>query len=170
MKFPSNDELQNLINHYHNGRYNEAETLALSLTQDFPEHQLSWKVLGILFSQAGRKAEALCATQKAVELEPKDAEAQYNLGNIFQLVGKLDEAIVSYRQAVLLKPDYYQAHYNLGVKLEEKGELKSGVYSQEEEMSQSHPTARMLPFVLESTKIKSNNLIFDKKPKIERKT
>ena len=37
--------------HYHNGRLEEAEKLALSITQDFPEHQFAWKVLGAVMRE-----------------------------------------------------------------------------------------------------------------------
>ena len=57
---------------------NEAEKLAISLTQKFPKHQFSWKILGIVLNQKGRIAESLIPCQKAVQLAPHDVDAHYN--------------------------------------------------------------------------------------------
>ena len=58
---PSKEQLDNLLDHYQKGRIVEAEKLGLSLTDAFPSHAFSWKVLGALFGQTGRHAEALRA-------------------------------------------------------------------------------------------------------------
>jgi len=50
---PSKAEINNLLQQYQNGRYDDAEKLALSITERFPEHQFAWKVLGVLFWQSG---------------------------------------------------------------------------------------------------------------------
>ena len=110
---PSEDQLRRLIEHYKKGRFSEAEKLAISLTQQFPKHQFSWKVLGALFKQTGRLNESLITNQKSVQLSPKDAEAHYNLGNTLNELGRLDDAEASYNQAIALKPDYTLAHLNL---------------------------------------------------------
>ena len=43
---PSQKQLNTLSEHYQNGRLEEAEKLALSLTQEFPTHPFGWKALG----------------------------------------------------------------------------------------------------------------------------
>ncbi len=70
-KSPSQTELNTLLEHYQIGRYDDAEKLAVLITQQFPEHQFVWKVLGALLGQKGMKAEALNANQKAVQLVPQ---------------------------------------------------------------------------------------------------
>ncbi|SVE29471.1 uncharacterized protein METZ01_LOCUS482325, partial [marine metagenome] len=74
-KSPSQTELNTLLEHYQNGRYDDAEKLAISITQEFPNQQFSWKVLGAVFKKTGRISEALVAIQKSVALAPEDAEA-----------------------------------------------------------------------------------------------
>ena len=120
---PSQSKLDYLLEHYQNGRYDEAEKLAVTITQEFPKHQFAWKVLGQLFGQTGRTSEALNANKKAVALSPQDATARYNLGITFTELNRLDEAETSYRQAINLKPHYVEAHSNLGVTLRELGRL-----------------------------------------------
>ena len=120
---PSQAQLSSLLEHYQNGRFGDAEKLAISITHEFPRHQFGWKVLGAVLGQTGRKSEAVNANQKAVELSPQDAEAHSNLGNTLKELGRLDEAEASLRQAIALKPDLAKAHYNLGATLKELGRL-----------------------------------------------
>ena len=49
---PSQEQMRVLFEHYQNGRHGEAEKLALTITQEFPEHQFAWKVLGASLKQA----------------------------------------------------------------------------------------------------------------------
>jgi len=121
---PSQQQLNSLLGHYQNGRFSNAEKLAVHITQDFPEHPFAWKVLGALFKQTGRLSESLIANQKSVQLSPKDAEAQSNLGVTLQELGRLDEAEASYKQAIALKPDFAKAYSNLGATLQELGRLE----------------------------------------------
>ena len=111
---PSQAEIQKLINLYQNGQYGDAETLAISITEQFPDHQFSWKVLGAVLIQTGRISESLVANQKSIKLTPQDAEAHNNLGNTLKELGRLEEAEASYTQAIALKPDYAEAYNNLG--------------------------------------------------------
>ena len=122
-KVPSAEQLNSLLKYYQTQRYSDAEKLAMSITQEFPKHQLGWKVLGALYGQSGRNSEAVNANQKAIALSPEDTEAHSNLGNAFKELGRLEDAEVSYRQAIELKSDYAEAHSNLGVTLQELDRL-----------------------------------------------
>jgi len=120
---PTQQQISNLLEHYQNGRFSDAEKLAVHITQDFPKHQFAWKVLGAVLRATGRKSEAVDANQKAVALSPQDAEAHSNLGITLKELGRLDEAEASYNQAIAFKPDYAEAHSNLGITLKELGRL-----------------------------------------------
>ena len=117
-KNPTQSQLSSLLEHFQNGRLNDAEKLAVSITREFPEHQYAWKVLGAVFGATGRKSEAADANQTAVTLSPQDAAARNNLGITLHELDRLDEAEASYRQAIALKSDFAEAHYNLGVTLQ----------------------------------------------------
>ena len=95
---PPQEQLSSLLEHYQNGRFNEAEKLAVSITNEFPTHQFAWKVLGAVLNQLGRISESVVAKEKAVQLAPNDAEAHYNLGNTLKELGRLDEAEASYNK------------------------------------------------------------------------
>ena len=120
---PSQYQLNSLLKYYQTGQSDDAEKLAKSITQQFPQHQFAWKVLGAIFGQSGRTIEAENANQTSVALSPQDAEAHYNLGITLKELGRLDEAEASYTKAIELKPDSAEAHSNLGITLKELGRL-----------------------------------------------
>ena len=121
---PSQEQLNSLLELYQTGKYPDAEKLSLSITQEFPKHQLGWKVLAVVLKLTGRINESLVASQKSLQLEPQDSEAHNNLGNTLKKLSRLDEAEVSYRKAITLKPDLAEAYYNLGNTLKEQGRLE----------------------------------------------
>ena len=120
---PSQQQIDNLLELYQAGKYDDAEKLVSPLTKKFPKHSLSWKVLGAALKQTGKINEALIPMQKSVQLSPQDAEAHNNLGITLKELGKLDEALVSYRKAIILKTDHAEAYSNLGNTLKELGKL-----------------------------------------------
>ena len=126
---PSQQKLDSLLEHYQNGRFNDAEKLATTISKDFPNHQFAWKVLGVVLGATGRKYESLDANRTAVALSPQDGEAHYNLGVTLKELGRLEEAVASYTQAIALKPDFAEAHSNLGTTLKELGRLEEAVAS-----------------------------------------
>ena len=120
---PSQKQLSTLLEYYQNGRFNDTENLAMSLTQEFPKHPFAWKVLGAVLNQLGRIPESVVAKKKVVKLAPNEAEAHSDLGNTLKELGRLDEAEASYNQAIALKPDFAEAHSNLGWMLQGLGRL-----------------------------------------------
>jgi protein O-GlcNAc transferase len=122
-KVPSQQQLSSLLEYYETGQYGDAEKLAKSLTQQFPQHQFGWKVLGAVLKQTGRITDSLTPMQKSVQLVPQDAGAQNNLGTTLQELGRLDEAEACYKQAIVSQPDLAVSHYNLGITLNELSRL-----------------------------------------------
>jgi len=121
---PSQQQLNSVLEYYQTGQYGDAESSALSLTQEFPTHPFGWKVLGAVLNQTCRINDSLTPMQKSAQLAPQDAEAHYNLGNTLKELGRLDEAEASYKQAIVLKPEYAEAYSNLGNTLQELGRLE----------------------------------------------
>ena len=109
---------------YQSGQYEMAKNLALSITKQFPNHNLTWKVLATIYGQAGQMDEALMASQKAMRLDPKDAEAHNNMGFILFKLNRFHDAEVSCKKAIELKADFAEAHNNLGITLENLSKLE----------------------------------------------
>ena len=124
---PSQQQIDNLLELYQAGKYDDAEKLAASLTEKFPKHPFSWKVLGAVLKQIGKINEALILMQRSVQLFPQDGEAHNNLGSTLQDLGRLEEARQSYEQAIKLKPDFAEAH--LALALIKKFNVKDEQYS-----------------------------------------
>ena len=120
---PSEVEMNNLIKYYQNQEYEDAERVALIMTEEFPYNEFGWKILGAVYQQKGRYSEALNANQKVVTLSPRDAAGHSNLGAILKVMGRIEEAKESLRQTIALKPDFIEAHYNLGIILQDLGRL-----------------------------------------------
>ena len=120
---PSQQQLNSLLGNYQNGRFVEAERLALSMTNEYPAHPFPMEAFSAILKHTGRITESLSACQKVVELSPEDAEAHSNFGAILQDLGRLEKAELSYRHAIGLKPEYAEAHSNLGNTLKELGRL-----------------------------------------------
>ena len=116
---PSNEQQQSLLNCFQGKQYEQAEQLALSMTGDFPEHGFGWKVLGAVLNETGRHADALIANQKAVQVNPEDAEAHNNLGLTLRELNRLEEAEKSFRSAISFNSDFAEGYNNLWLALKE---------------------------------------------------
>src|SRR5881398_2034235 len=75
---------------------------------------------------------ALGEFRKAVEIDPKDPTAQYNLGKELKAGGDTADAIAAFQRAIELKPDFEEAHYSLGIALREQGQTQAGQKELEE--------------------------------------
>ncbi len=128
-KHPSIEDVNTLIALFNEGRYTETVALAQTMTRHFPLYGLGWKVLGAVFRQMGRSADALVPMQKATALLPNDDEVHSNLGVTLHDLGHLEEAEACYRRALELKPNFAQAHSNLGNILMERSHLDEAATS-----------------------------------------
>ena len=126
---PSQQTIDKLQEYLRKRQYDDAMRLALSLTNDFPQHQFGWKVLGALFRQLGMISQAVNANQTAVALSPQDSEAHSNLGVTLKDMGRLEEAEASLSQAILLSPQDAEVHNNFGNTLKELGRLEEAEVS-----------------------------------------
>ena len=126
---PPLELLNSLRVHYQSGQLIAAEKLAMRITQEFPKHQFTWKVLGAILGETGRQSEAIKANQIAVTLSPQDAEAHSNLGVILTGLGRLDDALASFDQATALETNFIEAHNNKGIALQALGRLNEALVS-----------------------------------------
>ena len=160
---PSQQQLNDLLKYYQTGRYDDAEKLSLSITQEFPKHIFAWKVLGAVLKQTGRINESLIITQKTVQLDPQDAKAHNNLGIIMKELGRLEDAEASYKQAIKLKPELAEAHSNLGFIMQEIGRLEEAcsAFTQAVNLKPDFTDAYAnLAFVIKNVRFTSSNIKF----------
>jgi tetratricopeptide (TPR) repeat protein len=74
-------------------------------------------------------AGAAAAHRRALALDPKLAQAHYNLGNALRDQGDLAGAVAAFRRAIELRPDYAEAHCNLGHAFVRQGQFAPAVCS-----------------------------------------
>ena len=66
------------------------------------------------FGEKKKFDEAIAEHRKAIDVDPKYADAHNNLGVALAEKNNLDEAIAEYRKAIEIDPKVALAHYNLG--------------------------------------------------------
>ena len=121
---PSMEKINTLLDHFQNGRYEQAKFLAELFTRDFPEHSFGWQVLGGVLKETGYVEEAIDAFKKSLLINPQDAIAHSNLGISLKDLGEFEEAEKILRNAISLNYNYAPAHNNLASTLKELGKYK----------------------------------------------
>jgi tetratricopeptide (TPR) repeat protein len=84
---------------------------------------------GINYSIQGRYADALAAYDKAVFINPGNADAWNNRGIALENLGRYSDAASSYDKALTLQPMYSEAWYNRGVALRKMERYADAVVS-----------------------------------------
>jgi predicted O-linked N-acetylglucosamine transferase (SPINDLY family) len=101
--------------------FHAASTLALSMTQRFPDRGLGWKILGAVLPTRDSYDNAIVALQTAARLMPRDAEAHINLGLTLAKAKRFSEAEFHLHKALEIKPGFAAAHFRLAVAYELQG-------------------------------------------------
>jgi tetratricopeptide (TPR) repeat protein len=78
--------------------------------------------LGNVYLASGDYDRAIAAYDKALQLNPGDADAYNNRGTAYGHKGDHDRAIADYDQAIRLQPDLAEAYNNRGIAFEAKGD------------------------------------------------
>ena len=101
------------------GQYVDAETLYRRTLERNPACWLAYLNLGEikLHGSPAELQQAVSHLQRALELNPRSAEAHNNLGLAWQRLDRLGDAVREHREAIRLMPGLAEAHYNLGIAL-----------------------------------------------------
>jgi tetratricopeptide (TPR) repeat protein len=78
--------------------------------------------IGVALYQKGRLDQAIAEFNKAIELNPRDAEAYNYRGSAYLKKGQIDRAISDYDQVLRLKPRYAEVYTDRGVAYGAKGQ------------------------------------------------
>jgi tetratricopeptide (TPR) repeat protein len=100
--------------HFQLAYWRDSETLFRHAIAAVPDNYLGYDNLGKALQDQGRKEEAVACWNKAVQLAPQYAQAQYNLGTVLLEQGKEEEAVLHLKAAVKAAPGDANAHQNLG--------------------------------------------------------
>ena len=106
------------------GRKLEAAKYYASLIKHGTKDYRVFSNYGSLLNEIGKHKAAELELKKAISLNPKYANAYYNLAVVFIGQGNLEKAELELKKAIKLKSDFAIAHYNLGFILKDLGRLK----------------------------------------------
>ena len=109
------------------GRCDEAVELCKRGLSAAPEARALWRALGLAELACERNARARVAFDRALALDPGDAETHYNRGVALQAGGKRRAALHCYARSLALDPGLAAACYNSGVVLREQGRLDAAI-------------------------------------------
>ena len=126
---PSQAQLNEAMQSYSSGKFQEALYATQFLIKNFPNDPLLFNLIGACYSELGQIEFAINSFEKAIALNPKYIEAHYNLGVAFQKTLKTDNAIECYKEAINGKHAYPSAHNNLGLISLGCGNLDSAIKS-----------------------------------------
>lgn len=122
-----NREFQSAVSHYNAGRFDEAASELEALLPRTPKSFEVHELLGLVYSEQRKEAQALEQLQVAVNLKPDSAAARTNLAASLVRAGKLPLAEEQFHKAIVLEPRSYEANHNLGELYAQSGRLKEAV-------------------------------------------
>lgn len=108
-----------------NKDYTKATGILRELLSEDPQHKQAQLMLGIVLTDAEQWEEGLIALNRAIELEPDNAEAFNSQGFAFAGLGQFESAVDAFDKAIELDHKYALAYMNRGMM-----HLKMGNYQQ----------------------------------------
>jgi tetratricopeptide (TPR) repeat protein len=127
MDSPLSLRLQTALALHRANHHQAAEKEYLGLLRDDPRQPDAAHLLGILYLQTGRHAEAIALFKTAIAARPTFAEAFVNLGTTWLALGNPAEAVHAFESAARLKPQLVEAHSNLGNALRMLGRIQDAL-------------------------------------------
>ena len=104
-----------------------AETIYRDVLAAEPDNALALHFLGVIHYQRGEIAAALPLLERAIAVQPAEAEFHNNLGLVFAAADRENDAIAEYHAALSLKPDHAPAWNNLGLALQAQNEVRAAI-------------------------------------------
>ncbi len=114
---------------YKAGRLAEAEQLCRQIVALRRDHFDAAHVLAVVQAAQGKHEAALASYDRALALQPRNADVLSNRGNSLLAAGRAEEALASYDRALAARPDFVAALSNRGSALERLGRLDEAVAS-----------------------------------------
>lgn len=107
-------QINSVISLYSEGKIEQAIDEIKELNERFPNEPTLFNIIGACYKTLGDLHSAAKMFEIAVKINPKYAEAHFNLGVILKALGRIDQAIRSYQKAISILPNYPDAYNNIG--------------------------------------------------------
>jgi len=137
LALPKN-EVDSVFTLYLNNKFQEAVDKIKVLNERYPNEPLLFNLIGACYKGLGHLEGAAKMFEIAVSINPKYAEAHFNLGVMHQALDHSEDAIESYMKAIAITPNYPDAHNNLGNILLDLGQLGAAIESFEWALAYQH--------------------------------
>jgi serine/threonine-protein kinase len=113
---------------------------AVSLDEKLPAVHV---ILGRLNTTSGKNDIALAEFKKALDLNPKDAEAIMHMAGIYARMKHPQEAETYYKQAIALRPEYWSGYLALALFYDDEGRYQESINQLKRvlELTPDNPTA-----------------------------
>lgn len=108
---------------YAANQVDNAFNLLLSIAQEERTSE-QWLIMGNLLQDNGKTGDAEFMYERALNVDPKNYKASYNLANLYLANGKPNMAVEKYKSALKVKNDFAYAYYNLGCAYIKTGEFR----------------------------------------------
>ncbi|MDA0239950.1 MAG: tetratricopeptide repeat protein, partial [Proteobacteria bacterium] len=109
------------------GKFEQAMFHAQRTTELAPGASASWNILGAVSFDRDNLEVSREAFERAMALDPRNADAHSNIGNVEMRAGRVEMAKEHYEQALSLDDTHADAMVNLGTALQVQGELKEAL-------------------------------------------
>jgi len=95
--------------------FGAAKDIIINLLKKAPDNTHLLTSLGIIYFNLNNFEKSAGCYKRIIELNDKNAEAQYSLGVCYQNLDNNDLALAQYKKAIELNPEYIDAFNNLGL-------------------------------------------------------
>jgi len=132
------NEVDSVFALYLDNKFQDAINKIKDLNDRYPNEPLLFNLIGACYKELGHLEGAAKMFEAAVSINPKYAEAHFNLGVIYQALDRLEDAVDSYKKAIAITPNYPEAYNNLGTSLYELGRIQSSIENLEWAIAYKH--------------------------------
>jgi tetratricopeptide (TPR) repeat protein len=126
------------------GRMEEARTVLSPIERRAGGDAVTAVALGIRYKRANAWTDAETWLRRALELKPKDIDAQFQLGQVLAAKKQYDEAIQVLNAAARAAPSRTEIGLHLAMVFEELGRIDDAATAYEELLKASSPTLEMM--------------------------
>jgi len=111
---PAKAVINSIYQLYEKKLFHDVISKAQEYIVKYPKSIELHSVLGAAFLEAADPESSILHFYKCVELQPNQANHQFNLANAYKLDNKFDHAISAYNKAIHLDKLFVPAYFNLG--------------------------------------------------------
>lgn len=118
---PTQEELSKLATLNQRKEFAKLAVESSALSLQYPGSYLIWNILGMAYAYSDNMSKAAESLEKALSLNPFDADAFNNLGNLRKNKGEYADAISYYDRALSIRENFPEAITNRGISLKKMG-------------------------------------------------